>query len=108
MATLRVLCLQKKINNCKEFAVNNAIDELGGTYEAALVPPETPNYDVAALVSNKRATWRSNFTTRFKGQSAHDGDDDGAVVHFHCLANDEQQQQLLDRQDEAQQHEREQ
>ena len=71
-----------EINNAKELAVKNAVEELGGGYEASVVPPETPNDDVPALVSQMRGMWRSQVTTPLKAQPAPQlGDDDGAVAH---------------------------
>ena len=58
--------LYAKINNLKELAIKNAVEEIGGTYEAALVPLETPNDDVFDLVSARRATWRQQLDTLLK------------------------------------------
>ena len=77
--------LYAKINNSKELAIKSAVEEIGGTYEAALVPLETPNDDVFALVSARRATWRQQLDTLFKPSEKNDSDDDdngsGAVPH---------------------------
>ena len=71
-----------KINNFKELAVKYAVEELGGSYEAPGVPPETQNDEVVALVSQMRGIWRSQVTTLLKAQPApDDDDDDGAVAH---------------------------
>ena len=75
-----------KINNCTELAVKTAVEELGGTYSECLVPDDTPNDDVSRLVSDRRATWRTQITTALKAVPAldddesHGSDDSGAVA----------------------------
>ena len=102
-----------RIHNCCEEAVKYAIEEIGGTYEAIMVPPDTPNDDVGAFVSNERATWRSKCSTLLSREPAlvsdgHDDDDDEAEARFQSLMPLAQQQELHAKQDEEQQQEREQ
>ena len=78
--------LYAKINNSKELAVKNAVEEIGGTYEAALVPPETPNDEVFALVSARRATWRQQLDTLLKPSERIDSDDEHGAVQQHTTA----------------------
>ena len=80
--------LYAKINNSKELAIKNAVEDIGGTYEMALVPLETLNDDVFDMVSARRATWRQQLDTLFKPSEKYGNGDDsdndggsGAVSH---------------------------
>ena len=52
-----------RTNNCKELAIKDAVEHLGGSYTECVVPADTPNDDVSRLVSERRATWREQLTT---------------------------------------------
>ena len=73
-----------EINNLKENAVKKAVEEVGGSYFAALVPPETPNDEVSRLVAARRSTWRARITTLLKPSERINSDEySGAVFPSH-------------------------